>query len=538
MNITNPIIPGFAPDPSVVHVDGVFYLANSSFHLFPGIPIYTSQNLRDWKLVGHAIHRPEQLSLYNASSVSVPLHTGGRMIATGGLFAPTIRHHRGTFYIVCTNATLVPSIKVENFLISTTDIWSGRWSNPIPISYPGIDPSLFFDDDDRAYVQGSFSLGLGNQPSCTIKQFEVDVETGKALTDSREIWAGHSRIDTEGPHIYNVDGWYYLLVAEGGTFEHHMLSVARSKSIWGPYQSFEGNPILTADGKPDEYAQNSGHGELFQDAKGQWWAAVLAVRNEATCQPLGRETFLTTVHWPGGSWPQIQHPKAQFEVPSPLTLLVDDRQRVSFHERIQKLDARLEDIYIRDPETSCYVPPKSSEPSSWTLFPSLEDLARPVGTSTFIGNRQRSFYTTATASIDLFSLKGAGHHGIMAGLAVYKDHLRHLLLRLDNNTKTVAMKGVNGETNQDSTTCEKTLAVNDTAQIIHFKIVSSPIEYRGLAAVTTGGQRGEWADLGSWETKDFAAREMVGPIFGIFAHSATEAGKKVGVVFPSFKLCT
>ncbi|RMJ04768.1 hypothetical protein CDV36_014558 [Fusarium kuroshium] len=185
-----------------------------------------------------------------------------------------------------------------------------QWSDPITLPYPGIDLSLFFKDG-RTYVQGCFSLGLVDsaiQPSCTIKQFEINVETREKLTEPREIRAGHSCVDTEGPHIYKVSWRYYLEVAKGGTFEHHMLSIARSESICGPYESYAQTPILSADGKPDEYIQNTGRDELFRDEAGQWWAIVLAVRNEKTCQPLGRETFLARVDWPCYGWPKIDHP--------------------------------------------------------------------------------------------------------------------------------------------------------------------------------------------------------------------------------------
>ncbi|KAH7378568.1 glycosyl hydrolase [Cadophora sp. MPI-SDFR-AT-0126] len=534
MDFTNPIIPGFAPDPSVIYIDDIFYLVNSSFHLFPGIPIYASRNLQDWtdrSSLGHAINRPEQLTLHNGSTASVPLHTGGNMIASGGLFAPTIRHHRGTFYIVCTNASFVPALKVHNFLISTTDIWASSWSDPIPIPYPGIDPSLFFDED-RAYIQGSFSISRETQPSCTIKQFRIDIRTGEQLTEAREIWKGHSCIDTEGPHMYKVGKWYYLLVAEGGTFENHMLSIARSRDIWGPYESFEGNPILTADGKPSEYIQNAGHGELLKDGAGQWWAVVLAVRNETTCQPMGRETFLTPVDWPKDGWPQIRHPQAHFAAPSPL-LESNDDLKGAYDERLQQLSPRMEDVYIRDPDPSCYQMPRFDNPHSFILSPSLGDLLRPVGTSTFIGRRQRSLKAVTFADINLTTLLGDHSYNVTAGLAVYKDHLRHIKLFFDTKTRSVVFHGVNNSTGLDQAS-PKSFHIDEKTELIHLKIVSSPTEYCGYAAIKTDQERGEWTSLGSWQTRDFAAREMTGPIFGIFAHAASEEDQKVEVVFPVF----
>ncbi|PNH46447.1 hypothetical protein VD0004_g1665 [Verticillium dahliae] len=132
-------------------------------------------------------------------------------------------------------------------------------------------------------------LRRDKQPTATIKQIEINATTGKALSEAIEIWTGWAKYDTEGPHIYKVDGYYYLLAAEGGTFEHHMLTIARSTNIWGPYESADTSPIMTADGK-DEYIQNIGHGDLFQDRYGRWWAAVLGVRKqEDGYLGLGRE---------------------------------------------------------------------------------------------------------------------------------------------------------------------------------------------------------------------------------------------------------
>lgn len=168
----------------------------------------------------------------------------------------------------------------KNFYIWTDDIYSNVWSDPIFLDFHGIDPSLFFDDDGKVYFQGARELTRKSQPSCTIMQMEIDIATGKSLSPLQVIWGGFAQYDTEGPHIYKKDGYYYLLVAEGGTFENHMLSIGRSKSIWGPYESCPSNPLLTTRGTK-QYIQNVGHGELFQDENGAWWAAVLAIRDEA-----------------------------------------------------------------------------------------------------------------------------------------------------------------------------------------------------------------------------------------------------------------
>jgi beta-xylosidase len=201
-------------------------------------------------LEGNAVHKSSQkMVLSDANSVGFPIGAGKVLVATVGLLAPTIRFHKGTFFVICTNASHTPDRKgliTKNFYVTTKDIWSGDWSDPIFFDFKGIDTSLFFDDDDRAYIQGSWREGLLTETICTIRQFEVDIGTGKALSETKELWKGFSgKNDAEGPHIYKKDGYYFLVTAECGTFEHHAISVARSMDIWGPYESYAENPILT-----------------------------------------------------------------------------------------------------------------------------------------------------------------------------------------------------------------------------------------------------------------------------------------------------
>ena len=190
MHACNPIIPGFAPDPSVVRINDTFYLVNSSFHLFPGLPIFASRDLVAWRHIGNAIIRSTQLDLSKSATCLAPGKDGSaeKAPATGGLYAPTIRHHNGVTYIVCTNVSNYLAddgsygngeIQFDNFLISTCDIGAGQWSDPVHFDFYGIDPDLFFDDDGRAYVSGS---SWRTNPS-TINCFEIDLQTGRKLSD-------------------------------------------------------------------------------------------------------------------------------------------------------------------------------------------------------------------------------------------------------------------------------------------------------------------------------------------------------------------
>ncbi|KAK1658335.1 xylosidase/arabinosidase [Colletotrichum godetiae] len=516
-SVTNPIVPGFAPDPSIVFVDGVFFLVTSSFHIFPGLPIYASTDLQEWKHMGNAINRKEQISLKHASTSVMPLDTGNIMVASAGLFAPTIRYHQGTFYIICTNATHnQDTFALDNFYISTTDIWSGRWSDPTRFPFNGIDPSLYFDDDGRAYVQGCWMIDRLRQPSCTIKQFEIDIATGKAISDTCEIWGGFARYDTEGPHIYKRGGYYYLLVAEGGTFEHHMLSIGRSKDIWGPYESCEMNPIMTADGKPDDYIQNIGHGELFQDQSGAWWAAVLGVRNENGRPPLGRETFLTAVEWPEDGWPTIQQPAMELEriLSGPV-----GGSKSLIHEALAGVDL----VYIRDPEFDRY---HISGANDFTLQCSASDLSTPTATGTFVGKRQRSI--DASASVRLKVARATRGKPVRAGLAIYKDAPRHVSLSFDFGSSELLFKV--------TTTSEDKL--QSTSIPVHVDTTVLGMRLEATAREYTFSYRendlGDWIEAGRAQVADLVEREMTGPIFGVFAHALVEEAVGSKVQFSSF----
>lgn len=435
------------------------------------------------------------------------------MVASAGLFAPTIRHHNGTFYIVCTNCFHHGDAwSYENFLISCKDIMSGTWSDPLFFPFQGIDPDLFFDDDGRAYVQGSWQMDRLKQPSCTIKQFEIDVASGKPLSEPREIWGGFARYDTEGPHIYKRAGWYYLLVAEGGTFEHHLLSIARSRNVTGPYESFAENPILTADGK-DEYIQNVGHGDLFQDELGSWWAAVLGVRNEPG-QPLGRETFLAPIDWPEGGWPAISQPVMKFD------------RHAAFSTEIRHKpahDERHDFCYVRNPDLSHYHFGGGNE-NLFTLRATSNSLSTPTKTMSFIGKRQRSFNTVTTVTLEV--PRQSEHAGdLVAGLALYKDHLRHASIAYNSSASLVRLDVSNSAGEYRHTLTHKIASCVDR---LYFSIVASSEKYAFLFRKGSDLDV-SWVELGSVHAQDLHAREFTGPIFGIFA-----TGEKPGVVFRDF----
>lgn len=278
--LRNPIIPGYHPDPSVCRVGDDFYLVNSSFQYFPGVPIFHSKDLVNWQQIGNVLNRNSQLPLKGASSWL-------------GIYAPTLRYHDGIFYMITTNVG-----NGGNFMVTATNP-AGPWSEPIWLEQQGIDPSLWFENG-KCYMVSN--------PDNTIMLCEIDPKTGKQLTKSKALWQGTGGRYPEGPHIYKKDGYYYLLISEGGTEMAHRLTIARSKKIDGPYLANPNNPLLTNCSMAGQHMQiqGTGHGDFVQAKDGSWWVVFLAYRNYGgSYHHIGRETCLAPVEWKKGQWPII-----------------------------------------------------------------------------------------------------------------------------------------------------------------------------------------------------------------------------------------
>ena len=312
----NPILSGFYPDPSICRVGNDFYLVNSTFAYFPGIPIFHSKDLTNWKQIGSAIDRPGQLC-FDGHDISQ------------GLFAPTIRENKGVFYILC---TLINT--GGNFIITAKDP-KGPWSDPIWLKEAdGIDPSIFFDDNGKVWYIGTHPAPEGEAYSGNYEIFihEIDTEklaagknplTGKSIG----LWRGALRgaIWPEGPHIYKIGGWYYLLHAEGGTGLDHAVCIARAKEIQGPWEGKRSNPVVTHRhlGKRAKII-NVGHADLVDDVNGNWWMVLLASRQFDGVCPLGRETFIIPIIWEN-EWTYIATASGLIEEGAPLKDIADNK---------------------------------------------------------------------------------------------------------------------------------------------------------------------------------------------------------------------
>lgn len=408
----NPIIPGFYPDPSIVRVDEDYYLVTSSFEYFPGVPIFHSRDLVHWRQIGHVLDRPSQLNLDGIQP-------------SRGIWAPTIRYHQGTFYMI---TTLVDNDKKHhNFYVTTQDP-AGAWSDPIFLEdAPGIDPSLFFDDDGKVYYTGNRvpPEGQTHDKHMDIWLQELDLQQSKLVGPKYSIWQGALKVAhaQEAPHLYKIGDYYYIMIAEGGTGFTHAVTIARSKNITGPYEGYKGNPILTHRHLGRDYPiVNVGHADLVETQHGEWWMVCLASRPYGGYyRNLGRETFLTPVKWEKG-WPVVNPGKGLVELegkapklppcPWPEAPVRDDFD-----------DERLGHVWntLRTPREPFYSLVERPGFLRLKVRPvTLEEIAQP----SFIGRRLQHFSFRAATHLE-FKPQQAGE---VAGLVLLQNHNYHYRL--------------------------------------------------------------------------------------------------------------
>ena len=395
MKYKNPIIPGFNPDPSICRVGEDFYLVTSTFEFFPGVPIYHSKNLVNWELINHCLTRDSQLPLEGA-------------VVSKGIYAPTIRYYNGTFFMTTTNVS-----KGGHFIVHTKDIYK-EWSEPAYVDQGGIDPSLFWDDDGRCYF---VSNGLDENDRVSIYLCELDPFTGEKYTKTTLISYGCGGRYPEAPHIYKKNGYYYLMLAEGGTEYGHMETMQRSKNIYGPYEKCPHNPILSHRDTPGPI-QATGHADIVEDQNGNWWLVCLAVRpmKDVHLHHLGRESFLAPVVWNEDGWPVVGNEgKIDFEMdaplpgPSPLPVSLDFCD--NFDQ--DKLDLRWS--FVRNPRRENYALSKGE-----LSLIGGDDLSCEGGQPTIILARQQAFDMELVAQ-----LEGRVDEGQRSGVSAFYNSFYH-----------------------------------------------------------------------------------------------------------------
>ena len=485
---SNPVIPGFHPDPSVCKAGDDYYLVNSSFQYFPGVPWFHSKDLVHWEQIGNCLTRPSQLDLTNANSGS-------------GIFAPTIRYNDGVFYMITTNVS-----GKGNFLVHTTDPRS-EWSEPVWLEQGGIDPSLYFEDGKCFMV---------SNPDGYINLCEIDSMTGKQLSSSKRIWNGTGGRYAEGPHIYKKDGWYYLLISEGGTELGHKVTIARSRYIDGPYQGNPANPILTHANESGQSSpiQGTGHADLVEGTDGSWWMVCLAYRiMPGTHHTLGRETYLAPVRWDKDAWPVVNSNgtiSLKMDVPTlPQQEMKGRPERIDFKEG--KLSP--EWIHLQNPEAKNYIFTKDGKLRLIATPVTLSDWKSP----TFVALRQEHFDMEASAPV---VLQKAGVND-EAGISVFMEFHSHydLFVRQDKDRKrSVGLRYKLGEITHYAK--EVSLPTDGEVELV----VKSDINYYYFGYKVNG----IYHDLGKMNTRYLStetAGGFTGVVLGLYITSASKDSK-------------
>ncbi|WP_441247668.1 glycoside hydrolase family 43 protein [Kitasatospora sp. McL0602] len=309
--IRNPVLPGFHPDPSVLRVGEDYYLATSTFEWYPGVRLHHSRDLVNWRPLHGILDGTRLLDLSGVPD-------------SGGVWAPCLSYAHGLFHLVFTRVDNHHGgwWDSQNYLTTAADP-AGPWNDPVPLHARGFDASLFHDEDGEPGACWLLSLTAdwrpGHDPFGGIQAQRFDCATGTLTGDTHQIYSGTSIGVTEGPHLYRRHGWYYLVTAEGGTVWDHQVTVARSRTVLGPYETDPAGPTLTSRHRPDLELQKAGHGSLVETTTGQWYLAHLVGRpttERGRCM-LGRETALQPVSWTDDGWPRVEGGTPAADVPAP-----------------------------------------------------------------------------------------------------------------------------------------------------------------------------------------------------------------------------
>ncbi|MFT3868466.1 MAG: glycoside hydrolase family 43 protein [Nibricoccus sp.] len=420
-SISNPVLRGFNPDPSIVRVGDDYYIATSTFEWLPGIQLHHSKDLIHWQLIGHALTRESQINLRGIAD-------------SGGVWAPSLSYADGQFWLIYTNIRTCgmgrPFKDIGIYLTTAKDI-NGPWSDPVTLNAIGFDPSLFHDDDGRKWlVNMMWDFRKGRNRFAGIVLQEYDHARRALVGPMTKIFEKDVLI--EGPNIYKHDGWYYLMLAEGGTGWNHGISMARSQNIVGPYEFDPQDAVLTTRDDPTWPLQKAGHGELVQTANGEWYAVHLASRpvgsgDQRRCI-LGRETCLQKVVWSSDGWLRLiqgsHHPA--IEVPPPTNVSRHPWPKVSDRDDFAKTSLDHQWAWLRSPLNESWL--SLQDRPGWLRLSGRDSLFS-LFTQSLVAKRVTSLRSIADTCVEFTPT----HFTQMAGLVFYYDTRTHYYLRITHD---------------------------------------------------------------------------------------------------------
>lgn len=469
----NPVLSGYAPDPTVTRVGDDYYLVTSTFTHFPGLPIYHSKDLVNWTHIANAIDRPDQ---FDFSGINV----------SRGIFAPDLSYHDGTYYLTSTCVDCkVNSTKAENIdgpyngnFVMTADNITGPWSDPHWLAFEGIDPSIHWDESGKAYIVNN---GAPNEEprydghrAIWIQEF--DYKNLTMVGERKQLINGGVDISTkpvwiEGPHIIKRNGYYYITAAEGGTSIHHSQTIFRADNVWGPYKPADHNPILTQRDLPVDRENPiiaAGHAKFVQLPNGDWWATFLAIRPyDQDMYNIGRETFLLPVRWEN-DWPYIlpQGETIPFALKKPA--LPEQPQATppnsgdfGYTDSFDGDSLGLSWMGIRDPQESFY----QVEGGNLNLacHGGLGDLD---AVPSFVGRRQQHHIANFSTTVSFAPTA----NGDMAGLAAVQDdqHLMFIGITLHEGKNQVVLVRRQGSADDTLISAEPLAGTDDVTLSLEF----------------------------------------------------------------------
>lgn len=415
--IQNPILRGFNPDPSILRVGDDYYIATSTFEWFPGVQIHHSKDLLNWEVITRPLNRISQLDM-----LGVP--------DSGGVWAPCLSYSNGTFYLVYTVVTTKERLKDTHNYVVTCDTIDGEWSDPVYINSYGFDPSLFHDDDGKKwFVTMETDFRQDRNRFSGILLEEYDEKQKKCIGKVKKIFLGSPIGLTEGPHLYKVNGYYYLMTAEGGTFKDHSVTVARSKNIDGPYELDPQNPMLTSSDKPELLLQRAGHASIVQTQNGEWFMVHLCGRpiglKREFCV-LGRETALQSICFTEDGWIRLTKggngPFINVETPFSADVRRLQSKKCMFNTDKLDIDFQSLRIPLTDDMMSL-----TERPGFLRLYGKESLLSRHK--QTMVARRQQSFICEATTCVEF----DPDYFKQMAGLAYYYNTTQYYYFRISHD---------------------------------------------------------------------------------------------------------
>lgn len=489
----NQILRGMYPDPSIVRVDDTFYLVNSTFEYYPGIALSKSKDLLNWEKLPNIAKNYTQADLRQAKS-------------NEGIFAVCIRYHKGYFYVITTNFA-----EWKNFIIRgklSPDKESIIWEdNRIEVDFSGIDPDLYFEDD-KTYVQFTGYLENGQK---AIRQIEIDITTGQTLRQAEILSYGSGGRDVEGPHIIKKGDYYYLLLAEGGTGLGHMITMFRSKNLWGPYdEAAPNNPLFTNRDRAAQSLQNIGHADLFQDQFGNWWLTCLGTRPATVgfvqYTNIGRETLLYPVDW-SGEWPLINNgiPSETVDMTNfpEHAQILSQQKFTDFVDTFEASGLNPEWLSLRDSLANRVI----IKNNALSLTGSSEKLEN-IGVPSFLAVRQTEHEEIFQVDVSSKTQPNNGTFGL--AIMINADHYASLMLEKtqDNNFSIYKhIKVLDIEVNEkigELSELPQTLSIINTKESKTFKVITNNKEIsftinamhfsnEAIAALNTGDIQGIYA---------------------------------------------